>query len=264
MTRSSCAGLYALCTHAVRGAAYRRLDHRYRAARRGGTLASARQQPAQRTRRAEVGAITALFERAEVLRRKQADRPAVVAALLKAQVAHFACHGATDWDDPQQSGLILANDERLTVEALLRLQLTEARLAVLSACETGLIGRQLPDEVVGLPTAFLNVGFAGVLASLWSVADWSTAQLMAQFYLLWRGHGMAPSLALCAAQRWFRDTDDHEKAAAARRHLATVERQARPEPVVVPLWDARRRAKGLSRPDPQHPFWWAAFYLTGV
>ena len=188
MTRSSCAGLYALCTHAVRGAAYRRLDHRYRAARRGGTLASARQQPAQRTRRAEVGAITALFERAEVLRRKQADRPAVVAALLKAQVAHFACHGATDWDDPQQSGLILADDERLTVEALLRLQLTEARLAVLSACETGLDGRQLPDEVVGLPTAFLNVGFAGVLASLWSVADWSTAQLMAQ--LIYSGEAM--------------------------------------------------------------------------
>lgn len=60
------------------------------------------------------------------------------------------------------------------------------RLALLSACETGLPGTQLPDEVVSLPTRLLQAGVAGVAASLWSVADLSTTLLLVRFYfLLW-------------------------------------------------------------------------------
>jgi len=47
-------------------------------------------------------------------------------------------------------------------------------------------GTQLPDEAIGLPTALMEAGAAGVVASLWSVADNSTAQLMAHFHRLWR------------------------------------------------------------------------------
>ena len=72
----------------------------------------------------------------------------------------------------------------------------QARLATLSACETGIVGTDLPDEVVMLPSALLEAGYAGVAASLWSVADFSTAMLMVRFYQCWRQKGWSRSL-LC-------------------------------------------------------------------
>ena len=103
-----------------------------------------------------------------------------------------------------QTGLYMANDEPLTVRDLMAHRNTDARLAVLSACETGIIGRELPDEVIAFPTALLQAGFGGVAASLWSVPDESTAMLVARFYHFWREEGLAPVHALRAAQRWLR------------------------------------------------------------
>ncbi len=97
---------------------------------------------------AEVAAITALFKSSQTLRHAQATRRAVLDAVPQAQVAHFSCHGATDWADPLHSGLVMAQDERLTVQDLFGLRLAGARLATLSACETGIIGTELPDEGV--------------------------------------------------------------------------------------------------------------------
>ena len=103
-----------------------------------------------------------------------------------AQVAHFSCHGSNNWADPLATGLLMANDELLTVRDLLEQHLPGRRLATLSACETGIVGTDLPDEVIMLPSAMLQAGFGGVVASLWSVADVSTAMLMARFYEAWR------------------------------------------------------------------------------
>src|SRR5262249_4692157 len=148
----------------------------------------------------------------QVLPHERATRAEVLKALASAEVAHFSCHGAPDWADPLRSGLLMAQDEMLTVADLFGLHLDGARLATLSACETGAIGVRLPDEVVGLPAALLQVGFGGVVASLWSVSDASTAMLMERFYRLWRDEGLAPVFALREAQRWLRDTTNREKA----------------------------------------------------
>jgi len=45
------------------------------------------------------------------------------------------------------------------------------RLAVLSACETGLVGIDLPDEALALPTGLLQAGVASIVASQWIVPD---------------------------------------------------------------------------------------------
>ena len=121
-----------------------------------------------------------------------------------AEVAHFSCHGGANWSDPEKSGLLMANDEILTVKDLFELHLEGARLATLSACETGVPGTKLPDEVVSLPSAFIRAGFAGAIGSLWTVEDKSTAQLMTSFYQLWRKKGMTPVQALAEAQKKLR------------------------------------------------------------
>jgi CHAT domain len=57
------------------------------------------------------------------------------------------------------------------------------RLVVLSACETGLYDTSNnPDDFVGLPATFMQLGAAGVIATLWQVDDLATALLMAKVY----------------------------------------------------------------------------------
>jgi CHAT domain-containing protein len=58
----------------------------------------------------------------------------------------------------------------------------KANLVVLSGCDTGLGKLSTGDELVGLTRAFIYAGTPSVVASLWSVDDSSTAQLMASFY----------------------------------------------------------------------------------
>ncbi len=99
----------------------------------------------------------------------------------------------------------MADDEMLTVEDIFKLDLKGARMAVLSACETGIVGVKLPDEVIALPSAFIKAGFAGIIASLWVVSDKSTSILMKYFYQFWQNYGYTPARSLQEAQRKLRE-----------------------------------------------------------
>ena len=64
-----------------------------------------------------------------------------------------------------------------------------ARLAVMSACESGISDyHDLPDEFIGLPAGFLQAGVPRILATLWAIDDRATSLLMVKFYeYLFRG-----------------------------------------------------------------------------
>jgi CHAT domain-containing protein/tetratricopeptide (TPR) repeat protein len=211
----------------------------------------------------EVAAIADLFDQATLLAHEAAHRAAVLDALPAAQVAHFSCHGSNAWGQPLETGLLLAHDERLTVRDFLVAHLPAARLATLSACETGIVGTDLPDEVVTLPSALVQAGYAGVVASLWSVADVSTAMLMVRFYEYWRVAGLEPIYALRAAQHWVRDTTNREKQAHFRRSLSTHTGLRMSGEIAREFFYQLDGQAGDERTF-DHPFWWAAFYLTGV
>lgn len=154
----------------------------------------------------EVQAISAWFSQVKQFRLDQTTLDMVQAALPEYGVLHFSCHGVVDRNDPLASHLKVAVDGNLTLRDVLRLQIPRARLAVLSACETALAGADLPEEVISLPSGFLQSGAAGVLGSLWPVGDSATCALMVRFYELWQGEGIDPAEALRQAQRWLRDT----------------------------------------------------------
>jgi hypothetical protein len=136
-----------------------------------------------------------------------ATRQAVLEEIPRYSVLHFSTHGWANLEESLQSGLLMAKREPLTLGDIMDLRLKGARLAVLSACETGLPGAKLPEEAVSLPSGLIQAGVAGVVGSLWVVDDESTANLMACFYDLWLKEELEPPEALRQAQIWLRDSD---------------------------------------------------------
>jgi CHAT domain-containing protein len=217
--------------------------------------------------RAEVEEVGKLFN-SQTLLNDTATPNAIVDGARDKAFLHLSCHGSFAWgEDALASALYLANDERLTLGDILgKMDLNAARLVTLSACETGITDvRQSPDEYVGLPAGFLQAGAAGVVSSLWSVDDMSTALLMIQFYENHLKQKQSPSEALRNAQLWLRDVTNAELAdlfaqykmnagdATTRMAYATAQERFREHTLAEP------NAKPF-----EHPYYWAAFAFYGA
>ena len=110
---------------------------------------------------------------------------AVLALLPRCSIAHFACHGASDRDDPSRSRLLLHDDATtpLTVSALAHVNLDHAQLAYLSACDTANSGGfALRDEAIHLTSAFQLAGFPHVIGTLWPIVDRLAVDIAESFY----------------------------------------------------------------------------------
>lgn len=91
----------------------------------------------------------------------------VLKKLPEASVLHLACHGTQSTTDPLSSGFILANGERLTIEGLLKYRLSNAHVAILSACHTASNDVERPEKVVNISSALMFLGFSSILATKW-------------------------------------------------------------------------------------------------
>ncbi len=137
----------------------------------------------------EVKAIAQVFPSTEVLSGGEVTKVALNAEQrLNKRIVHFATHGILNATTPSESYIQLAastnaSQEHLTVGEVWDLPFKKVTLVTLSACESAL-GDKDPDggEITTLAEAFSSAGATAVLASLWSVGDESTKELMVEFY----------------------------------------------------------------------------------
>lgn len=197
-----------------------------------------------------------VYPESAVYVKKEASEEKSKSLSPKYDILHFATHAQLNEDDPLSSAVLLAKegkeDGRLEVREIFGMDL-KANLVVLSGCDTALGKLSTGDELVGLTRAFIYAGTPSVVASLWSVEDSSTAQLMASFY---------------------RNLKTMSKAEALRQaQLELIRGEGRSDMIV------RRGVGGIGKlgetPEAQpgseppssvstsHPYFWAPFILVG-
>lgn len=165
--------------------------------------------PLPATRREAESVAAAIGPAARAYLGAEATEERAVEAASSARILHFACHALLDERNPLESALALsipgtaapgaANGLLQAWEVLERVRL-DADLVVLSACETALGEDQGGEGIAGLTRAFQWAGARSVLASLWTVPDESTADLMTSFYTA-LARGLPRDEALRQAQR---------------------------------------------------------------
>ncbi|MGW3171415.1 CHAT domain-containing protein [Streptomyces sp. NPDC001153] len=139
---------------------------------------------------AEVPELAARHGAATVLEGDDAQVPRVLEHLDGAALAHLAAHGTFRADSPLFSALRMA-DGPLIVHDFERLTRSPYRI-ILSSCDTARLASVGADELLGLVTALLPLGTAGVVASSAPVNDAAVVPLMLALH---KGLGAGLSLA---------------------------------------------------------------------
>lgn len=159
--------------------------HRHRYARAGGIMDRLPHSGE------EIKTIVRVFEKQSLksvihLREQAVEENAKAANMKDFDYIHFSCHGLLS-DDFQS--LILSQlppeeskeDGYLTLNEIMNCDYN-AKLVVLSACETGSGKMYKGEGVTGLTRAVMYAGTPAVVASLWKVDDIATKELMVKFY----------------------------------------------------------------------------------
>ncbi|MFB0537002.1 MAG: CHAT domain-containing protein [Anaerolineae bacterium] len=100
--------------------------------------------------------------------------------LRQFEIIHFATHAYLDDWSGLLSGISLYDDDLFTPD-ICQLSL-DARLVVLSACQSALGQVHQGDEMIGLSRALFSVGAERLVASLWHVEDALAKDMMVEFY----------------------------------------------------------------------------------
>ncbi|WP_255311162.1 CHAT domain-containing protein [Streptomyces viridosporus] len=150
--------------------------------------------PGLATGGAEVSELAGRYGGATVLEHDDATVPRVLAELDGAALAHIAAHGAFRADGPLFSSLRMA-DGPLIVHDFERLDRSPYRI-ILSCCDTARFATVGADELLGLVTALLPLGTAGVVACSAPVNDAAVVPLMLALH-----QGVGAGLSLAQALR---------------------------------------------------------------
>jgi tetratricopeptide (TPR) repeat protein len=181
----------------------------------------------------EAEAITRLFEDLQLAAPTVLSCPskaAVLKALQTSQVAHFACHGLSDPEDPSNGGLLLKDSlvpgtpDHLTIHDLSESHQKAAQIAYLSACSTAenAAEEQLLNEVFHVASAFQLLGFPHGIGTMWEVNDRVAVEVARVFYKKLLGYSKDRNSGV-----WPAGSDGHYAVALALHEAVRSLKEAR-------------------------------------
>lgn len=151
----------------------------------------------------EARAVAGFFSDPITLRGKGATAEAFIERLVPPSgpygVIHLATHAVFEARFGRLSRLLL-HEGALQADEIEELPL-QARLVVLSACQSALGQVHRGEESLGLTQAFFAAGAPSVLATFFAVDDPGARRFVREFYGAWAGQHRPPAFALAAAQR---------------------------------------------------------------
>ena len=102
---------------------------------------------------------------------------------------HLACHATQEVSRPLKSAFHLLDGE-LDLSEMIKLQIPNADLAFLSACQTSTGNSEVSDEAVHLAAGMLAAGYRSVVSTMWSIKDEYGPEVAESFYsyILKRGN----------------------------------------------------------------------------
>ncbi|MDX1911612.1 MAG: CHAT domain-containing tetratricopeptide repeat protein, partial [Saprospiraceae bacterium] len=147
---------------------------------------------------------------------KEAAKNRFVSLAARYRILHLATHGKANHLKGDFSFLAFSPDETVSENALLSVGELynlpiNADLVLLSACETAIGEAQRGEGVVSLARAFAYTGAKSIVASLWSVNDRSTMQIMDGFYAELSA-GKSKNQALVLAKRRYLEENPGQSA----------------------------------------------------
>jgi len=141
----------------------------------------------------------------------QATRKSFLKNVSDAEIIHLSTHACMNSVDPLDSRIFFSQDDFINTEEIYNLRIN-AKMAMLSACQTGLGKVYNGEGMISLARAFQYAGCPSVTMSLWSVADASTSEITTLYYD-YLDEGLSKSKALQKAKLDFIDNQS-----AAKQH----------------------------------------------
>lgn len=129
----------------------------------------------------EVSCIQRRAPGAKVMSDKAGTREAVLGEVAECSWVHLICHGHHDPNQPFSSHFSMY-DGSISLLALLEQDLPNAQIAVLSACHSAKVNKELPDESLHLAAGLMVAGFRSVVATMWALEDEVGPLVMEKFY----------------------------------------------------------------------------------
>ena len=99
----------------------------------------------------------------------------------QAEVIHLSTHACMNNNDPMDSRIFFSQNNYINTEDIYNLRIN-AKMTMLSACQTGLGKVYNGEGMISLARAFQYAGCPSVTMSLWSVADASTTEMTTLYY----------------------------------------------------------------------------------
>ncbi len=179
-------------------------------------------------------------------------------------VFHFTGHIINNCSEPKKSELALAGNDKLTLEEICQQSLVSYNLINLSACETTITSNHIVNsEYVSLINGFLYAGASHVVSTLWTVESVANDLAMVEFYRRLQPHKSAAS-TLAEVTAWLRELTARE----LTKWYEDLLNNLHPEDLRIRTHIATQmyRSSKLS-PEQKlysHPYYWAAFTITGT